>query len=64
MVELRLLAPQGFPAIFKRNCFAPQGEPAGQPADIEERPNWIWWKVKKWTMTVGAWLFEVVSGDV
>jgi hypothetical protein len=29
-----------------------QGEPAGQPADLEERPNWIWWKVKKWTMTV------------
>lgn len=27
-------------------------EPSGQPQDIEERNNWPWWKVKKWTARI------------
>ncbi|CEG35371.1 ran binding protein 7 [Plasmopara halstedii] len=28
------------------------GEPAGQPTDVEERNNWPWWKLKKWSLQI------------
>ncbi|TMW66813.1 hypothetical protein Poli38472_014125 [Pythium oligandrum] len=27
-------------------------EPAGQPTDEEERENWPWWKIKKWSLQI------------
>eukprot|EP00011_Vannellida_sp_DIVA3-517-6-12_P000288 CAMPEP_0114624856 /NCGR_PEP_ID=MMETSP0168-20121206/10976_1 /TAXON_ID=95228 ORGANISM="Vannella sp., Strain DIVA3 517/6/12" /NCGR_SAMPLE_ID=MMETSP0168 /ASSEMBLY_ACC=CAM_ASM_000044 /LENGTH=1044 /DNA_ID=CAMNT_0001836131 /DNA_START=81 /DNA_END=3215 /DNA_ORIENTATION=+ len=31
--------------------------PAGEPADIDERPNWPWWKAKKWSIQVFTRMF-------
>lgn len=28
------------------------GEPAGQPTDEEERNQWPWWKLKKWSLQI------------
>lgn len=29
-------------------------EPHGQPVDVEERPAWPWWKLKKWAARIAS----------
>eukprot|EP00501_MAST-03F_sp_TOSAG23-6_P001246 GSMAST32.ASY1.ANO1.1292.1 assembled CDS len=33
-------------------------QPAGQPTALEERREWIWWKLKKWIMQIIARFFS------